>query len=242
MNISYKKPESTAVGVCTSALWQRYEEGILPVIPDIKRNSPGEGELLCGRDPVEYARSLQAAGAPVISVVTEAEHYGGSPELLHRISNAVSIPVLRKDFILSKEQLQESVRIGAAGILLIAAVLGEDRLQQLFYEATRLGLEPLVEIHNAAELCWAEKLPITFLGINNRNILEWETDSGNVGTTQTLISCVNRNAFILSESSLQSQEDARRAAEAGAHGILVGTAILKADNLVSAYRNFCIRR
>lgn len=230
------------IGVCTNALWRRYGEGILPVIPDIKCKSPGEGELLCGRDPVGYALSLQTAGAPVISVVTEEEHYGGSPELLYRISKAVSVPVLRKDFITSKEQLQESVRIGAAGILLIAVVLGEERLQQLFYEAVELGLEPLVEIHNAAELCWTKELPLTFLGINNRNILEWETDSGNVETTQTLISSVNQNAFLLSESSLQSPEDARKAVSAGAHGVLVGTAILRAKNPVSTYRDFCISR
>jgi indole-3-glycerol phosphate synthase len=240
MNVSNSKSENSVIGVCTYALWQRYEEGMLPVIPDIKYKSPGEGDLLRGRDPIGYARALQAAGAPVISVVTEEEHYGGSPELLYRISGEVSIPVLRKDFITTVEQLKESVRLGASGILLITAILGESRLQQLFYEAIRLDLEPLVEIHNAAELSWAIKLPLTFLGINNRNILEWETDSGNVGTTKALISNVNHKTFILSESALQSPEDVREASVAGAHGVLVGTAILKAEDPASTYRTFCI--
>src|SRR5262245_42237455 len=105
--------ESKSSTKCTDALWEKYRTGFMPVIPDIKCKSPGEGILLPERDTVSYALSLEAAGAPVISVVTEMEHYGGSPEMLSRIAKSVSVPVLRKDFITNREMLKESADIGA---------------------------------------------------------------------------------------------------------------------------------
>ena len=217
------------------------------MIPDIKLRSPGEGELLRGRDPAAYAKALEAAGAPVISVVTEEEHYGGSIKLLEEILKEVNVPVLRKDFIRNIEQLQESARLGVSAVLLIASVLGVDQLKLLYKEAVKLGLEPLVEIHSENELSFAEILPITFLGINNRNILTWETDSGNVGTTEALAkrteqNTASRKVFLLSESSILSPEEVRRAAEAGAHGVLVGTALLQAEDPAVKYRELSIRR
>lgn len=234
-------------GSCTPALWKRYEEGYLPVIPDIKLRSPGEGELMQGRDPVEYARALVAAGAPVISVVTEEEHYGGSVKLLEEILRAVSVPVLRKDFIRTVEQLKETARLGVSAVLLIASVLGEEQLELLYEKAVSLGLEPLVEIHNQTELKIAAKLPVTFLGINNRNILTWETDNGNVGTTEALAklteeNTTSRKVFLLSESSIMSPSEAKRATEAGAHGVLVGTALLKAEDPTARYLEFSMAR
>lgn len=236
-----------AYGICTQALWKRYEEGYIPVIPDIKLSSPGEGDLLRGRDPVSYAKALEAAGAPVISVVTEEAHYGGSLKLLEDILREVKIPVLRKDFIRTREQLIESRRLGVSAVLLMASVLGEEQLKYLYKEATLLDLEPLVEIHNQEELTYACELPISFLGINNRNILEWETDSGNVGTTEALAKLTgqmtsHRQVFLISESSISSQQEILRAAEAGVHGALIGTAILKAEDPVAKYKELCIRR
>ncbi len=240
-----KNFDKGSVNVCTHALWKRYEQGCLPVIPDIKLRSPGEGELLQGKDPSAYARALEAAGAPVISVVTEEEHYGGSMKLLEEILRAVSIPVLRKDFIRSVDQLEESARLGVSAVLLIASLLGEEQLCLLYGEAVRLGMEALVEIHNEEELRLAAQLPLTFLGINNRNILVWETDSGNVGRTEDLArltgeSLASRKVFLLSESSLMSPEEVGRAARAGVHGVLVGTALLKAEDPVARYREFCL--
>lgn len=232
---------------CTRALWNSYEEGFLPVIPDIKLRSPGEGELLRERDPVSYAKALEAAGASVISVVTEEAHYGGSLKLLEDILREVKVPVLRKDFIRTREQLIESRRLGVSAVLLIASVLGAEQLKYLYQEAVQLGLEPLVEIHNQEELYYTSELPISFLGINNRNILEWETDSGNVGTTEALTkltgqNTLHRKVFLLSESSISSRHEVQRAAEAGAHGVLIGTAILKAEDPVAKYQELLIRR
>lgn len=227
---------------CTEALWKRYGEGIIPIIPDIKIKSPGEGELLKDRDPIQYAKALEKAGAPVISVVTENEHYGGSLEILHEIAQAVSVPVLRKDFITQKWQLEESVRYGASSVLLIASILEQEQLQRLVSEALELGLEPLVEIHNEAEQDTVKKLNLTFIGINNRNILEWETDNGTVRTSERLAKLVNSKVFILSESSITSAEEVRRAVTSGCTGVLAGTAILKANDPVEMYRRLSIPR
>lgn len=220
---------------CSAALWKQHVLGKIPVIPDIKCKSPGEGDLLLGRDPAAIAKSLAAAGAPAISVVTEGEHFGGSPELLRQIARAVSIPILRKDFITTREQLLESVEIGASAVLLISAILEKGQLPKLLEEALALGLEPLVETHNEVEIIAANGLPVTFLGINNRNIIEWEMDKGSVNTTEKLASLVRPGVFILSESSVTTTGDVQRARAAGAHGVLVGTAILRAPEPVEMY-------
>lgn len=220
---------------CTTALWNQYHDRKIPVIPDIKCKSPGEGDLLFGRNPVVIAKSLAAAGAPVISVVTESNHYGGSPELLYQIAQATSIPILRKDFITTREQLLESVDIGASGVLLIASMLEEEQLFKLIEEALALGLEPLVETHDEAEIIAINELKLTFLGINNRNIVKWEMDDGNVNTTEKLAGLVRPDVLVLSESSIASTGDVLRATAAGAHAVLVGTAILKARDPVEMY-------
>ncbi|OPZ93569.1 MAG: Indole-3-glycerol phosphate synthase [Firmicutes bacterium ADurb.Bin419] len=223
---------------CSSALWNKKSTGLIPVITDIKCKSPGEGDLLMGRDPVAIAGELNAAGVPVISVVTEDKHYGGSPELLYNIAKNVSVPILRKDFISTREQLQESVDIGASGVLLIASMLEKTQLFTLIEEAYKLGLEPLVETHSQDEIMSVRDLELTFLGINNRNIVELETDDGNVNTTEKLATMVPSGALLVSESSISSKEDVARAIAAGAHAVLVGTAILKAKYPVEMFINF----
>lgn len=227
---------------CTTPLWQKYNSGIIPVIPDIKCKSPGEGDLMAGRNPIEYAKSLADAGAPVISVVTESEHYGGSLELLQQIAEAVPVPILRKDFIKTREQLEESAKYGASGVLLISSILDKDQLANLIEQAILLGLEPLVETHNMEEINAIKDFELSFLGINNRNILEWETDNGTVNTTEKLGQFVPRKSLVLSESSIMSAEDVIRAKAAGAHAVLVGTAILKAKDPVAMYNELSVPR
>ncbi|MEN6519742.1 MAG: indole-3-glycerol-phosphate synthase [Armatimonadota bacterium] len=223
-------------GRYTTALWQKQNTGKTPVIPDIKSKSPGEGDLLLGRDPVVLAGELVAAGAPVLSVVTEAEHFGGSLEMFSRVVQSVTVPVLRKDFITTVDQVQESAEIGAAAVLLIAAMLEKSVLFELFEKALSLGLEPLVETHNEAEIRIANELKPTFLGINNRNILELERDGGDVSRTEYLAALAQPEALIVSESSISSPDDVRRAVAAGVHAVLVGTAILRAGDPAAMYR------
>jgi len=219
----------------STALWNQYQSPKVPVIPDIKSRSPQEGDLLQGRDPVELAKDLAAAGAPVLSVVTEPEYFGGSPELLRRIALATSLPVLRKDFIHSRAQLQESVELGADAALLIASMLEKKQLWKLIEDAFSLGLEPLVETHEAAEIFSVNELNLTMIGINNRNIVRLEMDDGSVSTTEELVSLVRPEVLVISESSISSSADVQRAMAAGARAVLVGTAILRAKDPVEMY-------
>lgn len=221
----------------STALWNKHHSGIIPVIPDIKTRSPGEGDLLQGRDPVEIAKALERAGAPALSVVTEPEYFGGTPNLLQQVARAVSIPVLHKDFVNNRSQLKESVDLGAGAVLLIASMLEKDQLFKLVEDAWQLGLEPLVEIHDETELAIIRELDLPLLGINNRKIVELETDDGNVTTTERLIGMVRTGTLIISESSLVCPGDVKRAIAAGAHAVLVGTALLQAFDMVEMFLN-----
>ncbi len=127
------------------ALKKKKETGMIPVIPDIKMFSPKEGDLMRGRDPVAYAKALAGAGAPVLSVVTEEKEFHGSLKMLRDITSQVNVPVLRKDFIESAEELDDTVNAGASAILLMVACLGEKRLEELYRQALERGLLPLVE-------------------------------------------------------------------------------------------------
>lgn len=232
-----KEHKNSDTKKCSTALWNKRSTGKIPVITDIKIKSPGEGDLILGRCPASLAKSLEEVGVPMISVVTEAEHYGGSPELLYRIAKAVSVPILRKDFISKREQLVETVEKGASGVLLIASMLEKRQLFKLVEDSLVLGLEPLVETHNESEIISVSELNLTFLGINNRDIIQLETDDGSVNTTEKLAALAPKEAFLVSESSISSKADVARAISAGAHAVLVGTAILKAKDPVQMYKN-----
>lgn len=219
------------------ALKKKQSEGLLPVIPDVKCRSPKEGDLMRGRDPVRYALLLESAGAPVISVVTEEQEFGGSMDLFRKICSAVQVPVLRKDFIEDVSDLRETLSAGGAAILLMYACLGKEKLEMLYHEALRMGLMPLVETHTEEELRMAKELGAPLVGINNRDILILERDGGDVSHAASLLKEAPEDAFVVVESGLMSGADLRRAVKCGADAALVGTAILKADDTAGMYRS-----
>lgn len=218
------------------SLAQVKRKGILPVIPDFKRISPKEGDLFGSRDPVECAGVMRAAGAPVLSVVTEKTQFGGSLTFLEEIVKAGQLPVLRKDFIRSRADLLETRDCGAGAVLLIAACLEEQALTELYLQALELGLEPLVEAHTPEELALARSLGAKLVGINNRDIRELELDDGTVDTTSRLAQLKPKESFLISESGILSPRDAARAVLSGADAVLVGTAIWKAGDPALFYR------
>jgi indole-3-glycerol phosphate synthase len=204
--------------------------GRVAVMADIKPVSPKDGELLGQRKPAELARSLVNAGACALSVVTEAKNFGGSIEVLKEVARAVSLPVLRKDFISDPVHIDESYQAGASAVLLIMATIPHHLAPLLYQRTGELGMEAVVEIHSEQELGRALELNPTIIGINNRDILELETDSGDVRVTETLAPLVPDSILVLSESALQSREDVQRAVQAGADAVLVGTAILQSSD------------
>ncbi len=203
---------------------------VLPLVADIKPASPRDGQLVSLRDAPELARALVEAGACALSVVTESRHFGGNVETLRRVCETVKVPVLQKDFFSSAEQIEEAKKHGAAAVLLILATTPDPLASALCRLARELGLEVVVEVHTRPELERALGLSPTIIGINNRDILRFETDSGDVRVTEELAPLVPGGVMRLSESSFRTVEDIRRAIEAGADAVLVGTAILQAGD------------
>nr|HOO90706.1 indole-3-glycerol-phosphate synthase [Syntrophales bacterium] len=164
----------------SDAIRQRQAQGIFPVISEIKVRSEKQGDLLCGRDPVHLAREMAQCPVAGISVVTEPEHFGGNMGILKAVAAAVHIPVLHKDFITTRRQIEESASYGASAVLLITAMLEKDSMIGLIEAAAHHGLESLVEVHSLAELERVSNLPFDLLGINNRDITIFEVDDDDV--------------------------------------------------------------
>ena len=218
----------------SAALEAARSAGRAPLIAEVKCRSPKEGDLLAGRDPVALAGTMESAGAACLSVVTEAEHFGGSRELLAAVAAAVSVPVLRKDFITDREEVRASRELGASCLLLIVAVLDWPLLAELHGEAHRQGIETLVEIRDGAELEKALTLDLDLLGINNRDIRRLETDDGTVANALRLLQRVPPGIRTVSESAVSTAADVRAVVEAGVLGVLVGTSLLRAADAAQA--------
>ena len=212
----------------SAAILRAKRRGILPLIADIKPSSPRDGALVGPRDAADLARTLVKAGACALSVVTEPKHFGGNVQTLRQVCAAVSVPVLRKDFFSLADHVEESKAQGATAVLLILATIPDSLISSLYAVARRLGLEAVVEVHTRRELARALPLAPTIIGINNRDILNLETDEGDVRVTEELAPLVPPGIMKISESSLQTRNDILRALRAGADGVLVGTAILRA--------------
>jgi len=222
-----------------TALLNKKREGMIPVIPDIKCISPKQGDLLRGRCPIEAARLLKEAGAPVMSVVTESKNFGGSLNLLRSIVDATGLPILRKDFITNTDDLKVSLDYGAAAILLMCATQTEQSLLELYDSAIDLGLEVLVETHTLAEMQFTRTLGATLIGINNRDITQLERDGGTVENTCHLAEFAPENALLISESGIHTLEDVRQAIQAGADAVLIGTALWQAEEMTLFYKQLC---
>lgn len=192
------------------------------MIIDFKPVSPKHGDLFKGRNPLDTAVMLEKAGVLGLSVVTEKENFGGSLDLLRSVVKAVNLPVLRKDFIKTEDDLYETLDCGAKGILLICSMTCN--IEALHEKALSIGLNPVVEVHTQEEMRLAKSLGAKIIGINNKDITVLEKDTGSVDLTLELIKTAPKNAFIISESGITCPDDARKVLEAGANAVLVGTA------------------
>jgi indole-3-glycerol phosphate synthase len=220
----------------TAALQAARAAGRIPLIAEIKLKSPKEGDLLGGRDPVALAQTMESAGAACLSVVTEGRHFGGSLELLRGVASAVSLPILRKDFVTDRQGVLATREHGASCLLLMVAVLDWPKLVDLHEEARRCGLETLVEVHDETELRQALTLDLDLLGINNREILKLEIDNGTVANTLELLRQVPSGIRVVSESSISTPEEVQAVLAAGGLGVLVGTSILRAGDVGQGVR------
>jgi indole-3-glycerol phosphate synthase len=207
--------------------------GGIRLIAEVKRASPSRGVLAPDLDPVELARAYAAAGVDAISVVTDEKYFRGSLATLQAVRAAVSLPILRKDFTIDEYQLWESRAVGADAVLLIVSILEPPRLRDLLAGAKGLGLAALVECHTPAELDVALGAGARTLGINNRDLATFET---RIETTLELLPLVPPGPVVVSESGFFTGDQVRRVAEAGAHAVLVGEALVRAEDVGAKVR------
>lgn len=222
-----------------ASLRRRQQQGLLPVLSEIKVRSPKEGDLLRGRTPTALAQLMGACPIAGLSVVTEPLDFGGDLTLLTQVKAQVAVPILCKDFHQKVANLEAAAAAGADAVLLIVSMLTDTQLLELQAAAQRLGLETLVEAHSSADLQRIGSLALQpdILGINNRDILVRETDDGDVSRTEQLAALLPKGVPVLSESSIRGPDDARRARDAGADAVLVGTSILLAADPAQAIQD-----
>lgn len=208
------------------------EQG-LAVIAEIKSASPSKGMIREEVEPTAFASAYEAGGANAISVLTDVTFFKGSNDNLIKVKNQVSLPVLRKDFIIDPIQVLESKWIGADAILLIVAALDEKRLILLSETAHRLGMEVLVEIHDETEIDLALACEPDVIGINNRNLRTFVTD---LSITERMRPLLPSDCPVIGESGVHSPMDAKRMAEANVQGILVGEYLMRQADPTQALR------
>ena len=204
------------------------DEGRLGLIAEVKKASPSAGVIAPDFDPVRIARAYADAGASAISVLTDEVYFQGRLDYLTRIRQAVTVPVLRKDFIIDDSQIYEAVVAGADAILLIVAALEQNQLKHLLATAAGVQLEVLVEVHDLAELDRALATDARLIGINNRNLKSFKVD---LATTEVLSEQVPEDLVVVSESGIRDGADAARLAATGAQALLVGETLMRCDDI-----------
>lgn len=197
------------------------------VIAEIKKASPSKGVIRANFQPIDIAESYEAAGAACLSVLTDVDFFQGAGHYLTAARNAVSLPVIRKDFIVDEYQLYEARALGADCILLIVAALSPYRLQALNTLALSLGMDVLVEVHDLEELKVALELPNRLIGINNRNLHTFATSLEN---TYQLLDEIDDDRIVVTESGIHSADHVQAMRDKGVNAFLVGEAFMKADN------------
>ncbi len=195
------------------------------VIAEIKKASPSKGLLRADFDPAAIAASYAAHGAACLSVLTDREFFQGAPEYLAAAREACDLPALRKDFMLEPYQVYEARALGADCILLIVAALEPARMQELEALAHELGMAVLVEVHDAAELDAALELATPLVGINNRNLRNFET---RLATTLELLPRIPPEHLVVTESGILRREDVALMRANGVHAFLAGEVFMRA--------------
>jgi indole-3-glycerol phosphate synthase len=199
----------------------------LAIIAEIKKASPSKGVIRTSFDHRQIARQYAEGGARALSVLTDDQFFQGKLSYLAEVRELVTLPLLRKDFIIDSYQLYESKAYGADAVLLIAAALDPRHLSELLSEATELGLECLVEVHSEKEISSLSGINTPIIGVNNRNLSTFETD---LATSVRLKSLLPQDAMTVSESGINSAADLKLLASHGYNAVLIGEMLMKSDD------------
>lgn len=213
-------------------------QGKIGVISEVKKASPSKGIICQNFDPVIAATGYEQAGATCLSVLTDRDYFQGHDDYLIAARSAVSLPVLRKDFMVDEYQIIESAAIGADCILLIMACLDDDTVHHLHKTATDLGLDVLIEIHTRDELERALRLPKSshnIYGINNRDLNTFQVDlEHSIRLSQQLFAALGDDALVVSESGLNDADDIHLMQANDIHHFLIGEQFMKTDDAGAA--------
>jgi len=205
----------------------------IQLIAEIKQASLSRGILHANLNPAELAQTYAAGGAAAISVLTEANHFNGSIEHLATVRQAVELPLLRKDFIFAQYQIYESCAYGADALLLIVAILSQEQLNELLSLSHNMGLKCLVEVQNEDEVERALLSGAEIIGINNRDLNTFAVD---INTTCRLRPLIPQTQIVVSESGIKNQSDVEKLKEWKVNAMLVGEALVTADDVLSKIR------
>lgn len=231
-----RRPLGELIGLCqTAARGSRFAESLrsaagaqgIALIAEVKRRSPAAGDLQLGADGVALGASYVAAGAAAVSVLTDERFFSGSDDDLTALRSAVRAALLRKDFTLSSYQIYEARALGADAVLLIASMLADAELNVCMDAADCLGMDAIVEVHSEEEARRAVALRAPIIGINNRDLSNFQVD---LATTARLRALIPGDRLVISESGIASRTDVERAQAAGAQAVLVGEALVRAED------------
>ncbi|WP_406535666.1 indole-3-glycerol phosphate synthase TrpC [Methanobrevibacter sp.] len=212
------------------------EDGI-SIIAEVKRASPSKGLIAEDFDYVAIAKEYEAAGASAISVLTEPYFFKGSNDYLKEIAENVSIPILRKDFVIDEYMIWEAKLLGASAVLLIVSILDIATLKKFLDLAHDLGLSAIVETHDGSEITTAVNVGAEIIGVNNRNLNDFTVDIEN---SISLRRCVGGDVIFISESGIKTKEDVARLKENDVDAVLIGETLMKCDDkktMISELKN-----
>ena len=200
----------------------------ISLIAEIKFASPSAGIIREPSDPIHIGRIYEEAGAAAVSLLTDKRFFQGDPAQLPRLKRAISLPILRKDFIIDELQIREASMYGADAILLIARILSQSQLSDLISACRELGIDPLTEVHDQDDLEKAIDSKAEIIGINNRDLDSFSVD---INTTFELAPLVPDDRVVISESGLAKKADILSLKDTRVQAVLVGSALMRSDNL-----------
>jgi len=219
--------EQTAPRGFVQALKAKVEQGQAAVISEVKKASPSKGLLRENFDPVAIAKDYEAHGAACLSVLTDAQYFQGSEDYLKAIRAEVALPVLRKDFMVDEYQIVESRAVGADCVLLIVSALDDVQLNDLYQSSVGLGMDVLIEVHDAEELHRALKVSPGMVGINNRNLRTFDVT---LDTTLELLKEIPESTWVVTESGIHTPEDVKLMQGHDVNTFLVGEAFMRSTS------------